>query len=211
LAGRIESIVPAADAATRTIQVRIALPNPQGRLRPGMTAEVELSEGDARPALLVPAEAVIQTGRRTVVIVALDGGRFAPAEIEIGRRSGDRIEVLQGLSAGQSVVASGQFLIDSEASLTGALASLEASASAPQAASDAHRASGRVTAINGANITIAHGPVQSLRWSSMTMGFALENAALGQGLRVGDNVEFRFRQEGSRFIVTEIRKTAAPR
>ena len=68
-AGRIESILPAADAATRTIQVRIALPNPQGRLRPGMTAEVELTEPDARPALLVPAEAVIQTGRRTVVTV----------------------------------------------------------------------------------------------------------------------------------------------
>lgn len=209
-AGRIESILPAADAATRTIQVRIALPNPQGRLRPGMTADVELAEGDARPALLVPAEAVIRTGRRTVVIVALDGGRFAPTEIEIGRRSGDRIEVRSGLSEGQRVVASGQFLIDSEASLTGALASLEAS-SAPQAAADAHQASGRVTAINGVNITIAHGPVPSLQWPGMTMAFVLHDAVLGRGLGVGDNVQFRFRQDGSRYVVSEIRKTEAPR
>ncbi|GIK48832.1 MAG: cobalt transporter [Alphaproteobacteria bacterium] len=210
-AGRIESILPAADAATRTIQVRIALPNPQGRLRPGMTAEVELAEGDARPALLVPAEAVIQTGRRTVVIVALDGGRFAPTEIEIGRRSGDRIEVRVGLSEGQRVVASGQFLIDSEASLAGALASLEASASAPQAAADAHQASGRVTAINGVNITIAHGPVPSLQWPGMTMAFVLEDAALSRGIGVGDTVQFRFRQDGSRYVVSDIRKTEAPR
>ncbi|MCL4716331.1 MAG: efflux RND transporter periplasmic adaptor subunit [Hyphomonadaceae bacterium] len=209
-AGRIESILPAADAATRTIQARIALPNPQRRLRPGMTAEVDLAEGDARPALLVPAEAVIRTGRRTVVIVALEGGRFAPIEVEIARRSGDRIEVRRGLSEGQRVVASGQFLIDSEASLTGALASLEAS-SAPQAAADGHQASGRVTAINSVNITIAHGPVPSLQWPGMTMAFVLENAALGRGIAVGDTVQFRFRQDGSRYVVSEIRKTETPR
>jgi Cu(I)/Ag(I) efflux system membrane fusion protein len=208
-AGRIESILPAADAATRTIQVRIALPNPQVRLRPGMTAEVELTEPDARPALLVPAEAVIRTGQRTVIIVARDGGRFAPTDVEIGRRSGDRIEVRSGLSEGQRVVASGQFLIDSEASLTGALERLEQSA--PQAATGAHQASGRVTAINGVNITIAHGPVQSLQWPAMTMAFVMQDAALGRGLGVGDTVQFRFRQDGSRHVVTEIRKTEAPR
>ncbi len=207
--GRIESILPAADVATRTIQVRIALPNSQGRLRPGMTAEVEIAEGDSRPALLVPAEAVIRTGRRTVVIVALDGGRFAPTEIETGRRSGDRIEVRRGLSEGQRVVASGQFLIDSEASLTGALARLEETG--PQGAAGAHQASGRITAIDGVSITIAHGPVPSLQWPGMTMAFALEDAALRRGLGVGDAVEFRFRQEGSRYIVSEIRKTEAPR
>ncbi len=209
-AGRIESVLPAANAATRTIEVRIALANPQGRLRPGMTAEAELAEGDARPALLVPAEAVIRTGRRTVVIVALEGGRFAPTEIELGRRSGDRIEVTRGLSEGQRVVASGQFLIDSEASLTGALERLEASSVSPQAAAE-HQARGRITAINGANVTIAHGPVPSIEWPGMTMAFVLERAELGRGLAVGDNVQFRFRQDGSRYIVSEISKTEAPR
>lgn len=210
-AGRIESVLPAADAATRTIEVRIALANPGGRLRPGMTADAELVEADQRPALLVPAEAVIRTGRRTIVIVALEGGRFAPTEIELGRRSGDRIEVTQGLSEGQSVVASGQFLIDSEASLTGALERLEASSTAPQGAAIAHQARGRITAINGVNITIVHGPVPSLEWPGMTMGFVLERAELGRGLAVGDSVQFSFRQDGSRYIVSEIAKTEAPR
>lgn len=209
--GRIESVLPAANAATRTIEVRIALANPRGRLRPGMTAEAELAEGDARPALLVPAEAVIRTGRRTVVIVALEGGRFAPTEVELGRRSGDRLEVTRGLSEGQSVVASGQFLIDSEASLTGALERLEASSMAPQGAAIAHQATGRITAINGANITIVHGPVASLQWPGMTMGFVLERAELARGLGVGDHVQFSFRQDGSRYIVSEIAKTEAPR
>lgn len=209
-AGRIESVLPAADAATRTVQVRIALPNPQGRLRPGMTAEAELAETGAGDALFVPAEAVIRTGRRTVVIVAVEGGRFAPTEIEVGRRSGDRIEVRSGLSEGQRVVASGQFLIDSESSLTGALEQLEAN-SAPMGATSGHEASGRITAIDGLSVTIAHGPVPGLRWPAMTMAFALEDVPMGRGLGVGDSVRFRFRQEGSRYIVSEIQKTEAPR
>lgn len=210
-AGRIESVLPAANAATRTVEVRIALANPRGRLRPGMTAEAELAEGDARPALLVPAEAVIRTGRRTVVIVARENGRFAPTIIELGRRSGDRLEVTRGLSQGQRVVASGQFLIDSEASLTGALERLEASAASPQTAGAMHQAAGRITAVNGVNITIAHGPVPTLEWPPMTMAFVLERAELGRGLAVGDSVQFRFRQDGSRYLVSEIRETEAPR
>jgi Cu(I)/Ag(I) efflux system membrane fusion protein len=205
-AGRIESVLPAADPATRTVEVRIALANPVGRLRPGMTADVEIAETQARAALLVPAEAVIQTGRRNVVIVALDNGRFAPTDIELGGRAGDRIEVRRGLAEGQRVVASGQFLIDSEASLSAALARLEASVQT-QPALASHEAGGRITAINGANVTIAHGPIASLNWPQMTMGFQLERAELGEGLRVGDAVSFRFRQEGSRYIVTDIRKS----
>src|SRR5690606_29950846 len=111
--------------------------------------------------LIIPAEAAIQTGRRTVVIVAGDDGRYVPTEVELGRRAGNRTEVRQGLSEGQRVVASGQFLIDSEASLTGALERLQ-SAAAPQ--DTLHDATGRVTAIGDGEITIAHAPVASLQW-----------------------------------------------
>ncbi len=206
--GRIESVLPAADAATRTVEVRIALPNQGGRLRPGMTAEVEIAEPEARAALIVPAEAVIQTGRRSIVIVAGENGRFTPVQVELGRRAGDRIEVRQGLEQGQRIVASGQFLIDSEASLTGALERLEA-AQAAQAngAAATHDASGRITALSGANISIAHGAIPTLNWPAMTMQFTLENEHLANGLGVGDAVSFRIRQEGSRYIVTAIRKT----
>jgi hypothetical protein len=130
LLGRIESIC-FWRTPRRKIQVRILLLKAVASRHDGGS---ELAEAMRVPRCFV-AEAVIRTGRRTVVIVALDGGRFAPTEIEIGRRSGDQIEVRRGLSEGQRVVASGQFLIDSEASLTGALASLEASSS-PQAAAN---------------------------------------------------------------------------
>lgn len=209
-AGRIESVLPAADPATRTVEVRIALANREGRLRPGMTADVEIAEPAAGAALIVPAEAVIQTGRRTVVIVAADGGRFMPVEVELGRRAGDSIEVRRGLEQGQRVVASGQFLIDSEASLTGALGRLQASgAPQPGAAATIHEASGRIAALSGESISIAHGPIAGLNWPAMTMQFTLESAHLAHGLAVGDQVNFRIRQEGQRYIVTAISKTGA--
>ena len=78
--------------------------------------------GPARPALLVPSEALIRTGKRTLVMVALDKGRYRPAEVQIGREAGDDTEILAGLSEGEKVIASGQFLIDSEASLSGVTA-----------------------------------------------------------------------------------------
>src|SRR5690606_37417275 len=75
--------------------------------------------GEGRSALLVPTEAVIRTGRRTLVMLALDGGRYRPAEVRIGREAGGQSEILAGLAAGERVITSGQFLIDSEASLSG--------------------------------------------------------------------------------------------
>ena len=111
------------------------------------------------------------------------------------------------MSAGQRVVASGQFLIDSEASLSGALARLEASQAQPQAGA-IHEARGRITALRGADITIAHGPVASLQWPAMTMAFRLERPELVRGLAVGDEVVFSFRQQGSLYIVSAIREAA---
>jgi len=206
--GRIESVLPAANAATRTVEVRIALANGDGRLRPGMSAEAVVSERTSAPVLMVPAEAVIRTGVRSVVIVVLENGRYAPVNVELGRRAGDRIEIVRGLNEGQNVVASGQFLIDSEASLSGALARLEGAS--PQAeAPAAHQASGRVTALDGASITIAHGAVASLQWPAMTMTFTLERPELARSIAVGETVSFRFRQDGSRYVIVEISEVGA--
>ena len=116
--GRVIAILPTAQADSRTLTVRIELANRQGRLRPGMFAGVALG-GDARPALLVPSEAVIRTGTRTLVMLATGDGRYHPAEVRVGRDAGGQTEILAGLSPGEKVVASGQFLLDSEASLTG--------------------------------------------------------------------------------------------
>ncbi len=119
--GRVTAILPTAQADSRTLTVRIELINRGGRLRPGMFASVTLGGGGGQ-ALLVPSEAVIRTGTRTLVMLALAGGRYRPAEIRTGREGGGMTEVLAGLGTGEKVVASGQFLLDSEASLTGVAA-----------------------------------------------------------------------------------------
>ncbi len=116
--GRIVAILPTAQADSRTVTVRIELANRGGRLRPGMFAQVALG-GSGSTALLVPSEAVIRTGTRTIVMLATGNGRYQPAEVRTGREGGGQTEILEGLAAGEKVVASGQFLLDSEASLTG--------------------------------------------------------------------------------------------
>ena len=116
--GRVTAVLPQAEPDSRTLTARIELPNPGGRLRPGMFASVQLA-GGGQPALLVPSEAVIRTGRRTLVMLAGAGGRYRPAEVRTGREANGRTEVLAGLTEGEKIVASGQFLLDSEASLSG--------------------------------------------------------------------------------------------
>ncbi|MEA3262370.1 MAG: efflux RND transporter periplasmic adaptor subunit [Pseudomonadota bacterium] len=116
--GRVIAILPTTQIDSRTLTVRIELVNRTGRLRPGMFAGVSLS-GDRGEALLVPSEAVIRTGMRTLVVLALPDGRYRPAEVRTGREGGGKTEILAGLARGEKVVASGQFLLDSEASLTG--------------------------------------------------------------------------------------------
>ena len=116
--GRVVAVLPTTQADSRTLTVRIELRNPGGRLRPGMFATVHLG-GTSDTALLVPSEAVIRTGTRTLVMLAEDKGRYRPAEVKAGREAGGSTEILAGLAAGEKVVASGQFLLDSEASLTG--------------------------------------------------------------------------------------------
>ena len=119
--GRVGAILPEVNAATRTLKVRIELANPKGRLVPGMFANVSFAPTPPHEVLMVPSEAVIRTGSRTVVMVAAaapDGGeQFQPVDIETGAEAGGMTEIRTGLQRGQKVVVSGQFLLDSEASL----------------------------------------------------------------------------------------------
>ncbi|MDP3745673.1 MAG: efflux RND transporter periplasmic adaptor subunit [Phenylobacterium sp.] len=147
--GRVTAILPTTQADSRTLTVRVELANPGGRLKPGMFATVHLG-GTARPALFVPSEAVIRTGKRALVMVAGDKGRFQPVEVQLGREDDGRTEILAGLNEGQKIVASGQFLIDSEASLAGVQArplAAGASAAPAKAASALYESRGRIAAL----------------------------------------------------------------
>jgi Cu(I)/Ag(I) efflux system membrane fusion protein len=117
--GKVGAILPEMSAATRTLKARIELANPAGKLVPGMFASIRLAPDARAQVLMVPSEAVIQTGTRSVVMLALGDGKFAPADVETGAESNGMTEIRKGLEAGQKVVVSGQFLLDSEASLRG--------------------------------------------------------------------------------------------
>ena len=124
--GRLQALLPEINASTRTQRARLELSNPEGRLVPGMLVQMQFSDARAGQMLLVPTEAIIQTGRRSLVLLAEEQGRFRPVEVEIGLEVAGQTEVRRGLRAGQRVVVSSQFLIDSEASLKGVEARLNA-------------------------------------------------------------------------------------
>lgn len=124
--GVVDYIYPSFNAQTRTARLRITLPNSGVALKQGMFANVTL-QGTGAMAIAVPSEAVIDTGRRQVVIVKR-GGSFIPQEVRVGRDYDQWTQIVSGLSPGEEVVASGQFLIDSEASLSGVISRLQASA-----------------------------------------------------------------------------------
>jgi len=136
--GRVETLLPQVEAASRTRRARIVLNNPRGELVPGMFAEVHLTaQADvARP--LVPSDALISTGQANRVIVQDANGRFHPVPVTVGRSSRGMTEILSGLRGGEQVVVSGQFLIDSEASLSGALQRLGTAPAPPLPASSEH-------------------------------------------------------------------------
>jgi len=125
--GQIDYLYPELMPTTRTLKVRVVVKNLKQRLRPGMFASVHLRGTTQDQVLMIPTEAVIKTGTRSVVIVADDGTHFRPTLVRVGAEHAGRSEILDGLSAGQNVIASGQFLIDSEASLRGAFENLAGS------------------------------------------------------------------------------------
>jgi Cu(I)/Ag(I) efflux system membrane fusion protein len=119
--GKVTFIYPVLKAETRTVQVRIELPNPQGLLKPAMYADVVFQADDGQAVTAVPQSAVIDSGTRRVVLIAKGDGRFEPRAVKLGRRTDSYVEVLEGVSEGEEVVTSATFLIDAESNLRAAL------------------------------------------------------------------------------------------
>ncbi|MBF0256269.1 MAG: efflux RND transporter periplasmic adaptor subunit [Gammaproteobacteria bacterium] len=115
--GQVDYLYPELDPKTRSLRVRLRFDNPEGLLKANMFAEVVIYGGPKHEVLVVPAEAIISTGQRTSVVKQLEDGRFQPVDVVTGMTSKGQVEILQGLSEGDRVVTSGQFLIDSESNL----------------------------------------------------------------------------------------------
>ncbi len=197
--GTVQAVLPQLNSNTRTVLARIVLKNPEQKLLPGMFVQTRFMDSSRPETLIVPSEAVIQTGRRAVVMLANEEGRFTPVEIKTGIEFDGKTEVLEGLQPGQEVVLSGQFLIDSEASLRGLEARLNPPGTDSDSTTSTHRTPGVVESLSENAVTIKHPPVPSLGWPEMTMEFRLPEPSKmpAQSLRIGDQIEIEFQmQEG---------------
>ena len=140
--GRVGLIYPQVNPETRTTRVRIELPNPEGLLLPDMYADVEFAAGADKPVVAVPDSALIDTGTRQVVIIDKGEGTFEPREVKIGLRGNGFVEIREGVSEGDRVVVSANFLIDAESNLKAALQGMASAAGEKPAAAGGKPAAG---------------------------------------------------------------------
>lgn len=138
--GEVSFLQPVVNLTSRTVGVRIELPNPDGVLRPGLFGDVELQGRGGDPTVVVPRSSVIDSGTRQLVLVETAPGRFAPREVRLGARAGDRVAVLSGVEAGEKVVVSANFLIDAESNLRSAMQGMEHGSPPPAEDHSAHEA-----------------------------------------------------------------------
>jgi Cu(I)/Ag(I) efflux system membrane fusion protein len=126
--GRVTYVYPTLKAETRSVPIRVELANPGQLLKPAMFAQVELQVGAKAPVLTIPDSAVIDSGKRRIVLVQVKEGRFEPREVELGARGENHVEVLKGVRDGEQVVVTANFLIDAESNLKSAVAGMGAPA-----------------------------------------------------------------------------------
>jgi Cu(I)/Ag(I) efflux system membrane fusion protein len=200
--GKVSYLYPTLNAQTRTVPVRIELPNPRGELRPAMYANVHVKVGAGRTALTVPTSAVIDSGASQRVIVQKEEGRFEPRDVKLGLRGDDYVEVKEGVKGGEQVVVAANFLIDSESNLKAALGGMK------EKPSVSHQAMGTLDSIekNG-SVMVTHEPVASLNWPKMTMEFVPANNALVDKLKPGTAIHFEFvERKPGEWVITKIEK-----
>ena len=206
---QVTYLYPTLNAPTRTTPVRLELRNPDGLLRPGMFAHVELTLGHDAPRLTVPATAIIDSGQVQSVLIALDEGRFKPQAVKLGLRSRDHVEILDGLAEGDRVVTSANFLIDAESNLKTALANFTGASTTAKS----YQATGAFEEYDAASgmVMLQHAPIAELQWPAMTMEFGVASPDLVKGLREGAPIHFEFEARGpGEFVVTSIEQTVRP-
>lgn len=214
--GKVREVLPGVSTATRTVQARLELENRDGNLTPGMLMRVRMGTDKPVARLVVPTEAVITSGKRSVVLVAGDDNSIQPVIIRTGRDLGDDTEILSGLTEGQRVVASGQFLIDSEASLKAVLPKFTGNA-APQGQSSqqpalhpagpVYHGIGKVEKVSAESITFSHKAIPELNWPAMTMDFGKPRPDAFSDIKVGQDVEFAFHAGNGGYMLEHVAAT----
>ncbi len=213
--GMVEYIYPALDSKTRTLKVRLHFDNPGEVLKPNMFAKVRIYGGFKDNLIYIPHEALIRTGDEDRVILSMGEGRFSSRVVVAGMESGNYVEIKEGLTPGEKVVVSGQFLIDSEASTKASVMRMgEGDAEKPNDKSgsmDSGKAvmgMGKVKSIMAGHgmLTLEHEPIESLGWPAMTMDFTTVKGVDLSNIKVGQAVHFELqKQDNGDYKITAIK------
>lgn len=191
--GQVQALLPEINPTTRTRKARMVLDNPHELLVPGMFVQMKLSGGPTRTALVVPSEALVRTGQRTLVI-GVENEAFRPFEVRIGHEQNGQTEMLSGLKQGQKIVLSGQFLIDSEANLKGVEGrwSLDKKQGSVTPEAQSYHTSALVEAVADETLTLTHPEIPALKWPGMTMDFRLAPDHSSIKPEVGSTIQIEF-------------------
>ena len=202
--GNVDYVYPTLDEKTRSVKVRMRFGNPQHKLKPNMFAQITIQSRLSEPVVLIPREALIRTGNSNRAVLALGEGKFKSVEVTIGRYDDTHFEVIKGLSEGEKVVASAQFLLDSESSKTSDFMRME-----DKAWEQAHVAEvmGVINHVNEAERTLNVSREAIEKWGRGpdTLDFSVAEAIDMKALKAGMSIHFRFRITPQRdFIIDQI-------
>jgi len=213
--GIVEYIYPSLDPKTRTLKVRLRFDNKDESLKPNMFAKVAIYGGAKRDVLIIPHEALIRTGNDQRVIISLGEGRFQARNVTAGIESGELVELIEGVSAGDKVVTSGQFLIDSEASLKASVARMSSIDKTKKEMVPEMDMSEKIMGTATLNsvmpahnmVNLSHDPIAVLDWPAMEMDFTVKKDVSLEGLSKGDKVEFELEKDKNGYLIKSIEKS----
>ena len=212
--GKVEYIYPSLDPKTRTLKVRLRFDNKDESLKPNMFAKVAIYGGAKREVLTIPREALIRSGNERRVIISVGDGGFQARSVKAGIESGEFVEIIEGLSVGDKVVTSGQFLIDSEASLKASIARMTSDKEETMPEMEMQQdtkiiGTGVVENIllNENKVRLSHGPITALDWPEMTMNFNLKESVSLADLNKGDKVDFELEKGDDGYVIKSITKS----
>lgn len=213
--GTVEYVYPSLDQMTRALTVRLKFDNPGEALKPNMFGDVYIFAGAKENIIVVPRESLIRTGTSERVILAKGKGRFEPREVVSGIESGDLIEIQSGLSEGEHVVISGQFLIDSEASTKASFTRMTSLESKNDMA-DKKSMTTEIMAVGVVKeifeteqkLRINHEPIEALGWPQMEMEFKVnkDHSVDSFKLQPGEHITFTLIKVGDRYEISSIKK-----
>ena len=181
--GTVDYVYPELDPKTRSLRVRLKFDNPDARLKPNMYSRIRINT-NSFTALSIPHEALIRTGEQERVVKDLGNGKFRSVLVQTGRRAGDWVEILRGLSENDQVVTSAQFLLDSESSITADLSRFE------DPVSDRVWVEGILEQTKTSALNITHAPVDEWGWPAMTMDFKLSSTVDMSAFNQGQPIRF---------------------